>query len=117
MWNLLIFTVLSGVYFVLMFYLPALFFETKNPLKALWISACRIFSSKFFSNLGIYLLIFVTNSLISVLSAIFAGNVITNFIMTLANFYFISLVGIGIFYYYNETFIKPQLGTKVDTYI
>jgi flagellar biosynthesis protein FlhB len=117
MWNLLILTVVSVTYFVLLFYFPALFFETKNPLKALWLSVRKIFSKKFFLNLGIYLLIFTANFFISIFSALFAGNVIMNFIMTLINFYFISLVAIGIFYYYNETFIKPKLGTTVDTYI
>lgn len=117
MWNLLILTVLSGTYFILMFYYPALFFETKNPLKALWVSLCKLFSKKFFSNLGIYMLIFTANFFISIFSALFAGNMIMNFIMTLINFYFISLVAIGIFYYYNETFISAKLGTSVDTYV
>lgn len=117
MWNMLILTVFSGTYFILMFYPPALFFESKNPLIALYISICKIFSKKFFSNLGIYVLIFTANFFISIFSALFAGNVIMNFIMTLVNFYFISLVAIGIFYYYNKTFIKTAPGSTIDTYI
>lgn len=117
LWNILLLSVTTVMYFFFMFYFPALFLESKNPLKAIIITLQRTFCKKFLSNIGIYLVIFVINFIISILSALFAGNYIMNFIMSLVNFYFICAVAIGVFYYYNKTFINSHLGSSIDTYI
>lgn len=117
MWNLLILSVMGLVYFLLLFYAPAVFLENKNPFKALFLSLKHTFSKSFFSVLGIYILIFGTNFFISILSAFFAGNIVMSFVMTLVNFYFICLVVVGIFYYYLKTFIDSHLGNTIDTYV
>ena len=117
MWNFLILSVMSVMYFVMMFYPSAVFLESKNPLKALAVSVKKIFSRKFMKALGFYLLIFVINFAISISSALFAGNNIMSFLMTLINFYFICCVSIGIFYFYKINLTDSHLGNSIDTYI
>ena len=116
-WNALILSTITGLSFLFMLYLPALFYETKNPLKALWISLKHTFGKKVFLNIGIFIIIFSLNLLISVLAALFSGNPIMNFVVALVKFYFICAVVIGIFYYYNKNFINSHLGNSIDTYI
>lgn len=117
LWNALIVGTMTVLSFILFLYLPALFFTDKNPFKALCTSVRCIFCKKFFKTLGIYFLIFVVNFFISILSALFSGNVIMNFIMTLTNFYFICCVAVGVFYYYYHNFVNPKLGQYVDTMV
>ena len=113
-WNLVLLCAMTIYYFVLMFYMPALFLKNKNPYRAFFISSRDLFSRKFLLNLGIYTLIFVINFIIAMLTALFANNSIMHFIMTLINFYFVTLVAVGVFYYYNNNFVKPQIGQNVD---
>jgi len=117
LWNILVLSVLSITYFVMMFYLPAIFFDSKNPFKALLISIKNIFSKKIFSVIGLYIIIFFINFIISILSAICANNALLSFAMTLVNFYFICAVAIGIFWYYSKNFCNSHLGNEIDTYI
>ncbi len=117
LWNILVLSVMSMSYFLLMFCFPALFLESKNPIKAIGKSIKNLFGKKFICNVGIYLLIFGLNFIISIFSAIFSGNVILSFVMTLVNFYFICCVVIGIFLYYNKNFVISHLGNTIDTYI
>jgi hypothetical protein len=116
-WNALILSTMTGLSFIFMLYYPALIYESKNPFKALWISVKRTFGKKILSNIGIFIVIFSLNLLISVLSALFSGNTIMHFVMALVKFYFICAVAIGIFYYYNKNFINSHLGNSIDTYI
>ena len=117
MWNVLLLGTMSITSFLLMLYLPAVFFSSKNPFKALYISIRYIFSNKFFKTLGVFLLIFVLNFVISIFLALLSGNVFTNFVMTLINFYFICCVAIGIFYYYYKHFVNQKPGQIIDTVI
>ena len=117
MWNMLILSVMSIFYFLTMFFMPALFFESKNPLKAIFYSIKHLLGRKILLNIGIYLLIFVVNFIISVFSAICSVNPILSFVMTLLNFYFICTVAVGVFYYYNKNFMSSHLGNSIDTYI
>ena len=114
-WNLLLMSGLSLSYFLVILYLPALFYKKKNPFLAFLFSIKDLFSKKIFKTIALYLLIFFVNALISILSAIFIGNVIMHFIITLLNFYFITVAAVGIFYYYYKNFVEPQLGQNIDT--
>ncbi len=114
-WNLLLLGVMAIAYFLLILYLPAMFFKDKNPLKAFWISIKDIFGRKFFVTLGIYLLVFVVNFVLSILAALSVGNMIMNFVVTLTNFYCLVIFAIGIFYYYYNNFVRSQLGQNFDT--
>lgn len=116
-WNIMVLSVSSFLGFLTMFYFPALFLEIKNPFKALFVSLKHVFSKKLPQIIGIFLLIFSVNCIISILSTMLSGNAITSFIMTLVNFYFICCVVIGIFYYYNKNFVDNHLGNSIDTYI
>ena len=116
-WNLLLLVTMALTYFLELLYLPAMFFKNKNPFIALFLGFKDLFSKKFFKTLGIFLLIFVINFIISILSALFVGNTIIHFIMTLANFYFVTCASVGVFYYYNNNFVKPQIGQNIDTKI
>lgn len=113
-WNLLLLLTVALTYFLEILYLPAIFFKNKNPFIAFFINLKNIFSNKFLNTLGIYLLIFFANFIISIFSALFTGNIILHFLMTLLNFYFITCAAIGIFYYYNNNFVKPQIGQNID---
>ena len=95
-------------------YLPALFFKTKNPFLAFFIGIKDLFNKKFFKTLSLYLLIFVLNAIISVVSVLLSNNIFTNFVMTLINFYFITVASVGVFYYYYNNYILPQIGQNVD---
>ena len=102
-WNLLLLGEMMISYFIYMFYVPALFFKSKNPFKAFFISLKDLFNKRFIKNLGLYLLIFITNFIITLFSVVFGNNIIMHFVLTLANFYFITLITVGIFnYYYNK---------------
>jgi len=113
-WNLLVVGTMTFGYFLLLLYSPALFFNDKNPLKAYFISLKNLFSRKIFKTTGVFLLIFVLNFLMSLLSALFSGNTVMHFILTLLNFYFITAVGVGVFYYYYNNFVDTRLGQNVD---
>lgn len=108
-WNLLLFSTMSITYFIFMFYAPAMFFKTKNPFKSLVISFKDLFSRKFFSNLALYLLIFATYFVLSILTTILGMNVVMHFIFTLLNFYYLVFAAILIFYYYYKNFAAPSL--------
>lgn len=114
-WNILLLGTMSLSYFLMILYVPALFFKRKNPYVAFFISIKDLFSKNIFKTLGIYILIFLINALISVFSALFIGNVIMHFVLTLANFYFIIIACLGVFYYYFKTFIEPKIGQNIDT--
>ena len=112
-WNLLLLGTMVLSNFIIIFYLPVVFFKERNPFKALFLSVADLFKKKFITTFGIGVLIFVIYFVISILMAMFAGNIILHFLVTLANFYFIMLVSVGIFYYYYHNFVK-SLGQNVD---
>lgn len=114
LWNMLILSTITLVYFITFLYIPCLFFKNKNPFIAFFISLKDTFSKKFFKTLGIFALIFILNFIISILSGVFGTNTLIHFLLTLANFYFITLVGVGVFYYYYQNFVKSNIGQNID---
>jgi len=116
-WNSLILWTVVLLNFLLMLYIPALFFKSKNPFVAYWLSLKDLFSKKVFKTLSIFVLILLVNFVISLLSTIFGANNIIYFVLTLANFYFITLMSVGIFYYYNKEFVSTLIGTNIDVEI
>lgn len=113
-WNLLLLGAMAFTYFLEILYLPAMFFKNKNPFIAFFISLKDLFSRKFFTTLGIFILLFVVYSIISILSALFIKSTILHFLITLANFYFVTCASVGVFYYYHNNFIKSQIGQNID---
>ena len=116
-WNMSILFSIGTSYFLMFLYIPVLFFKTKNPFLAFWTALRDLFNKKFFKALSLYLFIFILNGIISLFSVLLSGNIITNFIMTLLNFYFMTVVAVGVFHYYHKNYILPQIGQNVDVEI
>jgi len=114
LWQFLLMGVMLINYFIDLLYLPALFLKNKNPIKAFIYSLKDLFSKKIFYTTGIFLLILLINFIISFLSVLFGANSIMHFVITLFNFYFVIVAVIGVFYYYDLNFVKPQIGQNVD---
>ena len=113
-WNLLLLGTMTLIYYLIFLYVPALFFKNKNHFIAFFISLKDLFSRKIFKTTGLFLLIFIINFIITLFSASFESNIIVHFLITLLNFYFITIASVGICYYYYENFIAPKLGQNVD---
>lgn len=111
-WNLLLFGIVSIVYFLIMFYSPALFFKEKNPYKAFWIALKDLFSKKFFKNLALYLILFATYFILSILTTMFGANIFMHFIFTLINFYYLVLAVVSIYNFYYNNYVK--IGGNLD---
>lgn len=114
MWNMLILGTITLMCFLFILYLPALFFKNKNPFFAFFISLKDLFSKKLPQTIGVFLLIFTLNFFISIFATIFGGIALLHFIITLFNFYFVTIVGVGVFYYYYHNFVESSLGQNVD---
>lgn len=105
-WNMLLFGTMSINYFLIMFYSPALFFKEKNPFKAFFLSLKDLFSKKFLENFGLYLMLFVSYFVLSVLSTLFGANIVIHFVFTLINFYYLVFIAVLVFNYYYSKFVK-----------
>lgn len=114
-WNLLLFAAMGAEYFLILFFFPALFFKSKNPFKALFLSIKDLFSRKFFGNLFLYAGLFVSYTLLSVLTTLAGINLISHFIFTLVNFYYMVFAAIVITNYYYTNFVK--IGANLDEII
>jgi len=112
LWNGLMFFAMTLNYFIVMFYAPAIYFKKKNPFIAFFVSLKDIFSRKFFSNCGLYILVTFGYFLLSILTTILNSNIFAHFILTLLNFYFVSFCAVLIFNYYYSNFAK--IGSNID---
>ena len=112
LWNSLMFLAMTLNYFLVMFYAPAMYFKKKNPFIAFFISVKDLFSRKFFGNCGIYIFVTFGYFLLSILTTIFNSNIFAHFVLTLLNFYFVSLCAVLIFNYYYSNFAK--IGSNID---
>ena len=114
-WNLLLFSGMLFNYFIMMFYSAAVFFKTKNPIKAFFITIKDTLGRKILKNIFLFILILVTYTILSILTAIFGGNIFAHFILTLINFYYVTYIAILVFNYYYSNFAK--IGSQVDTLV
>ena len=105
-WNMLLFFTMSVTYFLIMFYSPALFFKEKNPFKAYFVSLKDLFSKKFFTNFGLFLILLVSYFILSILTTLFGANVVMHFIFTLINFYYLVFVAVMVYNYYYKNFVQ-----------
>ena len=105
-WNMLLFFTMSVTYFLIMFYSPALFFKDKNPFKAYFLSLKDLFSKKFFTNFGLFLILFVSYFILSIFTTLFGANVIMHFVFTLINFYYLVFVAVMVYNYYYKNFVQ-----------
>jgi len=112
-WNMLFFFTMIFNYFILMFYPAAIFFKKKNPFIAFYFSLKDTFGHKFFKNIALFLIIFVSYMILSALIVFLGKNIIVHFVLTLVNFYYMTYIGILIFNYYYSNFAK--IGSNIDT--
>ena len=113
MWWYLLFLglmVING--FLVMFYLPALFFKKSNPFIAYYISLKDLFSRKFFSNCLLYIIIFISYSILSVLTSLFGANIFLHFLFTLINFYYLIYIAVLVCNWYYTNFART--GGNID---
>ena len=113
-WNQLFLIYITSSYFILFLYIPAIFYKSANSIKAFFISLRDLFSKKIIKTTGVFLIIFLANILISMLTAISGSNAIMSFVVTLLGFYILTASVIGIFSYYNNNFVKSYLGRNID---
>ena len=112
-WNFLMLGAMTLCYFILMLYPAVIFFKSKNPFKAFFISLKDTFGHRFFKNVGLFLFITILYMFLSVCTVILGKNIILHFIFTLLNFYYITYVGVLLCNYYYSNFIK--IGSNIDT--
>lgn len=107
-WNLC-FVLVSLIYnFLLMFYFPALIFNEKTnnflkPFVAFKDSICFLFKN-FFGSLFVYICIYLTYMLLSVLKALFVANPLVSILLLLFYIYFISGAIMLVFNYYGQKY-------------
>lgn len=111
-WNLLLMFGMIFNYFVTMFYFPVVFFKEKNPFKAFFINIKDTFGRKIFNNIFLFIFMFIAYFILSILTVLFGGNIVTHFILTLINFYYATFIGVLIFNYYYSNFAK--IGSQID---
>lgn len=116
-WNILLLLTMAGTYFVQIFYFPAIFYKNRNPFIAMFIGFKDLFSRKFFKTLLISVIILITYLFLSTLLALSGKSIILHFIATLLNFYFLIILSVGIFYYYNTHFVNSNIGQNIDVKI
>ena len=111
-WNILLLLTMIFNYLVIMLYAPAMYFKNKNPFVALWLNIKDLFSRRFFKNIGMFLILFVSYFILSMLNAFFGSNIICHFVLTLVNFYYVTFAAILLFNYYYSNFAK--IGSEID---
>lgn len=111
-WNLLLFGTMTLTYFAIMFYAPAMFFKEKNPVKAYFVSLKDLFSRKFLLNVLLFLTLFFSYFILSILTTIFGLNIITHFVFTIINFYYLVFMAVLLFNYYYINYAR--IGSQID---
>lgn len=105
-WNLTLLAAIGTDYFLLLFYIPAMMYKSKNPYIALFTSLKDLFCRKFLTNICLYMIIFLSYFVLSILTTIFGINSIAHFVLTLVNFYYLVFIAVLIFNYYYLNFVK-----------
>ncbi len=100
-WFSYLFVLQTIAQLLIMWWIPALFYKTKNPLKALLLNFKFLFKH-FFASVGIVLFLVVLNIAISLVSSIFAQNSILSLISFLLFFFYVTYYVVVIFLYYGQ---------------
>ena len=104
--------------FLIMFWLPKIFYETKNPLKALFSSIGFEFKH-FWYSIGLYLFIVFTSIFFNILGALFNQFYILSLIFMIISLYYINYVFVLIFNGYKSKVlqIEVQKMNNMDVFI
>lgn len=113
-WNILLLLTMFIDYFLLIFYFPAIFYKTKNPIIALYYGLKDLFSKKFFLVFAAVFFIALSYLFLSALSTLTMQNIVVHFLVTMISFYLMIALTIGIFDFYNRKFVLSHLGQNID---
>ncbi len=100
-WVSYMFVIATGVQFLTMWWFPALFYNTKNPLKALGLGFVFLFR-KFGASIGITFFLIVFNFFISLFTSVFGKNVIASLVSFLMFVFYAAYYVVLIFLYYGQ---------------
>lgn len=95
------FLIAIGIQFFTMWWIPALFYNTKNPLKAFLLGIKFLFR-KFGASLGIMLFLMMFNFFISFVTTVSGQNIMLSLLSLLLFFYYATYYIVLIFLYYGQ---------------
>ena len=102
--------------FLTMWFVPAMFYNAKNPFKALFLGLKFLFKN-FFASIGIALFLLIFNIFVSMVNSLLAFNVILSLIGFLLFFYYGTYFIVLIFLYYGqngESSAKDYINNRPD---
>ena len=102
------FLILLILRFLLMFWLPSMYYKVKNPFIAIFSSIGFLFKN-FIYSAGVFILIFIFSLILSVISLILAPFRILSLLFFILQIYFIVFVWIFIFCAYKEKLIQEEI--------
>lgn len=94
--------------FLIMFWIPAMYYVTPNPLKSLWVAIKFLFKN-FFYSIGLYFFILVSMLIMNVLNIICSFNYILSLIFLIAELYYVTYLFVLIFTAYKEKNIQLEI--------
>lgn len=100
-WFTYLFVLQTIAQFILIWWIPALYYKTKNPLVALWLNFKFLFK-KFFPTVGILAFLVFLNIVISLISSVFNVNSLLSLISFLLFFFYVAYYVVLIFLYYGQ---------------
>jgi len=106
-WSLLFLISFSIVVFLLMLWIPEIIYKTKNPLKALWYSWCKLFKN-FISSVKIYLFLWVIGLVLLFLNTFSLINPFIYILISVLMYYYTVYSAILIFMYYDKKYNNEQ---------
>ncbi len=86
---------------LIMWWAPALYYKTKNPIIALWLNFKFLFKH-FFASVGLLLFLVMLNIFISLISSLFGNNAFLSLITFLLFFFYATYYVVVIFLYYGQ---------------
>lgn len=94
--------------FVIMFWVPSILYETKNPLRALF-SSLKFLFKNFWYSVGLYFFIVICIFLMNILNVLCSINYILSIIFVIFELYFITYVFVLLFAAYKLKLIQKQI--------
>ncbi len=115
-WFMYIFAVQTFAQFVLMWWVPAMYYKTKNPFISLWVNF-KFLCKNLLPTICILMFLVVLNIMISLISSVFNTNAFLSLISFLLFFFYVAYYVVLIFLYYGqngETTAKDYINSGDD---
>lgn len=100
-WFSYLFLLQTIVQLIIMWWAPALYYKTKNPIIALWLNLKFLFKH-FFASIGLLLFLVIVNIFISLVTSILGNSVVLSLISFLLFFFYVTYYVVVIFLYYGQ---------------